>query len=240
MTTSASAPGAPPVMRLKADPHHTAAASVSSWAIARRLPSALRSAARLGWAADRRALCTMLAAQAATAVLAASRPHRTRHSPRHPVRQPAALRPARNYSTARTTAAEIRACNMGEFLTERYRQVSDRLENEALSAALRALRVRLGGDALSSLAMITAWIVLGMLVATGHIALAAAGTALFAMRTSNGHPPGEPALDPPAAPDLFGGTPGRDGGCTSHQQEAHCEVLIGEVCVSPQAAQGAL
>ncbi|MGW7079727.1 hypothetical protein [Streptomyces sp. NPDC054866] len=34
--------------------------------------------------------------------------------------------------------------------------------------------------------MITAWTVLGKLVATGHIELAAAGATLFAMRTSNG------------------------------------------------------
>lgn len=336
VTTPAPATGAPPVMRLKEDPHHTTAVTVSTWAIARRLPSTLWSAARLGWAADRRALCIMLATQAAAAVLAAVAlaatttvvqhaldlvnaysAHRpvgalltaaapslvlvgaalvgrsladagaqgaaARLGPKaareadmqvlaaasdvelaayehpgfedsldaagrgaeaaqellqdaqsmvsalaqlaaaaavlsalHPAllgllvlaalpRGAAAVRAARiehtaahttlsdnrlrgvlrNYSTTRTTAAEIRAGGMGPFLAARYGQVSARLESEALSAALRALRVRLGGDAVSSLAMIAAWAVLGLLVTGGSVALAAAGTALFAMRSSS-------------------------------------------------------
>ncbi|MGW3681234.1 ABC transporter ATP-binding protein [Streptomyces prasinus] len=337
MTTPAPSAGAPPVMRFQADPHHTAAAAVSTWAIACRLPSALRSAARLGWAADRKALCAMVAAQTATAVLAAlalattttvvqhaldlldaysaDRPvqalavaavpsvvivaaalvgrsladataqgaaarlgpkasreadmhlltatadvelaayehpgfedsldaagrgseaarellqdaqsmvsalaqlaaaaavlstlhpallgllvlaalprgiaavkaARIEHTAAHETLSDNRLRSVlRNYSTTRTTAAEIRTGGMGPFLAERYRQVSDRLENEALSAALRALRLRLGGDAVSSLAMLAAWAVLGVLVAGGTIHLAAAGTALFAMRASSG------------------------------------------------------
>ncbi|MFB6989119.1 ABC transporter ATP-binding protein [Streptomyces sp. NPDC056304] len=337
MTAPAPATGAPPVMRLKADLHHTTAASVSTWAIARRLPTALRSAVRLGWAADRRALCVMVSAQIATAVLAAlalamtttvvqhaldilnahadGRPvnsllsaavpsavivtaalvgrsladaaaqgaaarlgpkaareadiqvltaaasvelsayehpgfedsldaagrgaessqellqdaqrmvsalaqlaaaatvlsalhpallgllvlaavprgiaavkaARIEHAAAHDTLSDNRLRSTlRNYSTTRSTATEIRACGMGPFLAERYGQVSDRLESEALSAALRALRVRLGGDAVSSLAMIAAWAVLGVLVSAGSIELAAAGTALFAMRTSSG------------------------------------------------------
>ncbi|WP_327233895.1 ATP-binding cassette domain-containing protein [Streptomyces sp. NBC_01317] len=92
----------------------------------------------------------------------------------------------RGYCTDRNTAAEIRACGMGGFLTHRYGQVSDRLEKEGLAAALRALRTQLAGDAVSALAMAAAWAALAGLVAAGRIDLAAAGTALFALRTSNG------------------------------------------------------
>lgn len=91
----------------------------------------------------------------------------------------------RTYSTTRSTAAEIRACNMGPFLSHRYTQVSDRLETEALAAALRSLRIQLAGDALSALAVAGAWGALAALVAAGRIDLAAAGTALFALRASN-------------------------------------------------------
>ncbi|AXG79045.1 ATP-binding cassette domain-containing protein [Streptomyces paludis] len=324
-------------MRLKSDPHDTAAAAAGTAAMARRLPAALRETVRLGWRADRRALLGMLGAQSVNAVLAAlalatttrvigslldilaaftdgrtvrplitatipdtvivalclagaaladagSRAAAARLGPRcareadlevlaaaaavelsayehpgfednleaagrgaestrdlvadtqsliaslaqmtaavvvlsalHPLllallllaavpRGWAAVKAARiqhatahatlsdrrlrsllrNYCTDRSTAAEIRACGMGGFLARRYGQVSDRLEKESLTAALRALGAQLAGDALSALAMAAAWAALAGLVAGGQIALAAAGTALFALRTSNG------------------------------------------------------
>ncbi|MYV44282.1 ATP-binding cassette domain-containing protein [Streptomyces sp. SID2888] len=90
----------------------------------------------------------------------------------------------RGYSTDRNTAAEIRAARMGPFLSIRYRQVSDRLEAEALAAAVRGLRVQLAGDAVSALTLCAAFAALAGLVISGHLAAAAAGTALFALRTA--------------------------------------------------------
>ncbi|MFE4535809.1 ATP-binding cassette domain-containing protein [Streptomyces scopuliridis] len=337
MTAHAPAPGAAPEMRLKIGQHDTASTTVSTLAMARRLPATLRATVRLGWRADRRALVGMLTAQTLTAVLAAvalamttrvigallnilaaytgghnvrpllagavpatvvvvvcligaalteagSRAAAARLGPRcareadlevlraaaavelsayehpgfednleaagkgaeltrdlvtdaqalisclaqmtaaiavlsalHPLllgllflaalpRGWAAVKAARiqhatahatladsrlrtllrGYCTDRNTAAEIRACGMGGFLTHRYGQVSDRLEKEGLTSALRALRTQLTGDAVSALAMTAAWAALAGLVAAGRIDLAAAGTALFALRTSNG------------------------------------------------------
>ncbi|MEV8388674.1 MULTISPECIES: ATP-binding cassette domain-containing protein [unclassified Streptomyces] len=337
MTAHAPAPGAAPEMRLKIGQHDTASTTVSTLAMARRLPATLRATVRLGWRADRRALVGMLTAQTLTAVLAAvalamttrvigallnilaaytsghnvrpllaeavpatvvvvvcltgaalteagSRAAAARLGPRcareadlevlraaaavelsayehpgfednleaagkgaeltrdlvtdaqalisslaqmtaavavlsalHPLllallllaalpRGWAAVKAARiqhatahatladsrlrtllrGYCTDRNTAAEIRACGMGGFLTHRYGQVSDRLEKEGLAAALRALRAQFAGDAVSALAMAAAWAALAGLVAAGRIDLAAAGTALFALRTSNG------------------------------------------------------
>ncbi|MGW6238380.1 ATP-binding cassette domain-containing protein [Streptomyces sp. NPDC055094] len=117
------------------------------------------------------------------AVKAARIQHTTAHTTLADTRLRTLLR---GYCTDRNTAAEIRACGMGGFLTHRYGQVSDRLEKESLAAALRALRTQLTGDAVSALAMAAAWAALAGLVAAGRIDLAAAGTALFALRTSNG------------------------------------------------------
>ncbi|GHA47854.1 ABC transporter [Streptomyces spiroverticillatus] len=323
-------------MRMKAGAHETTADSVSTWAMARRLPATLRQAVRLGWRADRRALLALLGAQVLTAVLAAvalattttvirglldvlaaytaktptghlvqglvpaagilggalaagalaqaaARASAARLGPRcareadvrvlqaaaaveyaayeHPgfedeleaagkgadsardlvddaqnlisalaqmcaaVAVLSVLHPAlvgllllaalprgwaaveaartehttaratlsdsrlrsvlRNYATDRNTAAEIRTCHMGPFLHTQYTQVADRLEAESLTAALRSLRIQLTGDALSTLALLGTWAALAVLVATGGVDLAAAGTALFALRTSN-------------------------------------------------------
>ncbi|MFC4508474.1 MULTISPECIES: ABC transporter ATP-binding protein [Streptomyces] len=90
----------------------------------------------------------------------------------------------RGYSTDRNTAAEIRVASMGRFLSVRYQQVSNRLENEALAAAFRGLRVQLAGDAVSALALVATFAALAGLVTAGRLEAAAAGTALFALRTA--------------------------------------------------------
>lgn len=90
----------------------------------------------------------------------------------------------RGYSTDRHTAAEIRAAGMGRFLSVRYRQVSDRLEGEALAAAVRGLRVQLAGDAVSALTLCGTFAALAWLVVSGRLEAAAAGTALFALRAA--------------------------------------------------------
>lgn len=77
VTTSASPPaaagaGQPPVMRLASDPHLTSNVTMSTWAIARRLPRTLAAAARLAWRTDRRAALALLGCQIGAAVLTAT------------------------------------------------------------------------------------------------------------------------------------------------------------------------
>ncbi|CAM5687703.1 ABC transporter OS=Streptomyces glaucescens OX=1907 GN=SGLAU_27810 PE=4 SV=1 [Streptomyces glaucescens] len=59
-------------MRLTSDRHFEASLNLSTWAIARRLPSTLAQAARLGWHTDRRAVLALLACQIGAAVLTAT------------------------------------------------------------------------------------------------------------------------------------------------------------------------
>ncbi|MGA5135119.1 ATP-binding cassette domain-containing protein [Streptomyces olivoreticuli] len=72
MTHPTTVPGTAPVMHLKAGRHFDAAATLTPWQIARRLPQALRQAVRLGLRTDRPALLRLLAAQVAAAVLTAA------------------------------------------------------------------------------------------------------------------------------------------------------------------------
>ncbi|MGW2492567.1 hypothetical protein ACWCV9_35910 [Streptomyces sp. NPDC001606] len=73
---------------------------------------------------------------------------------------------------------------MSRFLAARYRQVSDRLEAEALAAAVRGLRVQLAGEALSTLTLCGTFAALAALVVSGRLEAAAAGRALVALRAS--------------------------------------------------------
>ncbi|WP_432061533.1 ATP-binding cassette domain-containing protein [Streptomyces sp. S1] len=90
----------------------------------------------------------------------------------------------RSYTTEHTTADEVRAGTMADFLTSQYRIISGRLEAEQLTAAHRALTVRGIGDALTALGTAAAWATLILLVSTGRIELAAAGAAALALRTA--------------------------------------------------------
>ncbi|MER7178865.1 ABC transporter ATP-binding protein [Streptomyces hyaluromycini] len=128
------------------------------------------------------ALVLLTAAPRAYASLRASR---LEHAAAAAARSDSRLRSTlRAYSCDRHTAAEIRTAGMGRFLRVRYRQVSDRLEGEALTAAVRGLRVQLIGDAVSALVLCGAFAALAALVTTGRLSVAAAGTAVFALRTA--------------------------------------------------------
>ncbi|MFJ6841318.1 ABC transporter ATP-binding protein [Streptomyces griseoluteus] len=130
-------------------------------------------------------LVLLLLATAAPRAYASLRAARLEHAAATAARSDSRLRQTlRGYSTDRNTAAEIRAAGMGRFLSTRYGQVSDRLEREALAAAVRGLRVQLAGDTVSALTLCGAFAALGALVATGRLEAAAAGTALFALRTA--------------------------------------------------------
>ncbi|MFG2815634.1 ABC transporter ATP-binding protein [Streptomyces sp. NPDC048410] len=130
-------------------------------------------------------LLALLLATAVPRAYASLRTARLEHAAATGARSDSRLRATlRGYSTDRNTAAEIRAAGMGRFLSVRYRQVSDRLEAEALTAALGGLRVRLAGDTISALTLCAAFAALGGLVMTGRLESAAAGTALFALRAA--------------------------------------------------------
>ncbi|MGW1433550.1 ABC transporter ATP-binding protein [Streptomyces sp. NPDC002431] len=90
----------------------------------------------------------------------------------------------RSYATERNTADEVRAGTMAEFLIRQYRIVSGRLEAEQLSATRQALVVQGVGDALTAVGTAATWAALVLLVATGRMELAVAGTAALAVRTS--------------------------------------------------------
>ncbi|WP_307814865.1 ABC transporter ATP-binding protein [Streptomyces sp. DSM 110735] len=130
-------------------------------------------------------LVLLLLATAIPRAYASLRAARLEHAAVTAARSDSRLRTTlRGYSTDRNTAAEIRAAGMGGFLSTRYRQVSDRLETEALSAAVRGLRVQLLGETVSALTLCGTFAALGALVATGRLEAAAAGTALFALRAA--------------------------------------------------------
>ncbi|WP_234439961.1 ABC transporter ATP-binding protein [Streptomyces bicolor] len=130
-------------------------------------------------------LMGLLLLTAAPRAYASLRAARLEHAAATAARSDTRLRATlRGYSTDRNTAAEIRAALMGPFLSARYRQVSDRLEAEALAAAVRGLRVQLAGDAVSAITLCGTFAALAGLVVSGRLEAAAAGTALFALRTA--------------------------------------------------------
>lgn len=90
----------------------------------------------------------------------------------------------RAYTTERSTADEVRAGTMAGFLIRQYRTVSDRLEAEQLKATRQALMVQGIGDMLTAAGTAATWGLLVLLVATGRMELAVAGTAALAVRTS--------------------------------------------------------
>ncbi|MEU9158110.1 ABC transporter ATP-binding protein [Streptomyces sp. NPDC048417] len=130
-------------------------------------------------------LTVLVLLTAAPRAYASLRASRLEHAAATAARSDSRLRSTlRAYSCDRHTAAEIRIAGMARFLRIRYRQVSDRLEAEALTAAVRGLRVQLTGDAVSALVLCGAFAALAALVTTGRLSPAAAGTAVFALRTA--------------------------------------------------------
>ncbi|HJP72872.1 MAG TPA: ABC transporter ATP-binding protein [Pseudonocardiaceae bacterium] len=87
--------------------------------------------------------------------------------------------------TDRDQATERFACTVSPALLAEYEQVS----REQLRSSLRMQRsqtlVRLSGQALSGIGTGAAYVVLGLLLYTGNLALALAGTAAIAMRTAS-------------------------------------------------------
>ncbi|MEU5431007.1 ABC transporter ATP-binding protein [Streptomyces olivoreticuli] len=88
------------------------------------------------------------------------------------------------HTAGRSTALEVRACTMRGWLLSRFRTVTDRLEDEAARAGSTRARYQLTGDALAGTATAGVYAALLWLVASGRIPLAAAGTAVVAVQTS--------------------------------------------------------
>ncbi|MER6917147.1 ABC transporter ATP-binding protein [Streptomyces sp. NPDC000594] len=88
------------------------------------------------------------------------------------------------HTAGRDHALEVRANTMRPWLLDRFRTVTGRLEQAAAEVGRTHARYQLVGDAAAGLATGTVYATLLWLAATGHIAPAAAGTAVIAVQTS--------------------------------------------------------
>ncbi len=87
-------------------------------------------------------------------------------------------------ATEREPAAEIRAYQAGPFVLHEYRVAADPLRDEEIRLATAQARVRGIGRALAGLGLAVTYVVLGLLVHDGWVALAVAGTAVIAIRVA--------------------------------------------------------
>lgn len=87
-------------------------------------------------------------------------------------------------ATEREPAAELRACQAQPYLLAEYRQVADVLKETETRVGVSMARVRAAGRAAGGLAMAAVLAVLGLMLHSGWIALAAAGTAVIAVRVA--------------------------------------------------------
>ncbi|MEU5425928.1 ABC transporter ATP-binding protein [Streptomyces olivoreticuli] len=89
------------------------------------------------------------------------------------------------YTTDRGTAAELRSNTMGAFLTEQYRIISGRLEQEQRLASRRAALIQGTGDLLAAVAQAAVWAGILYLTLTGRMPVAVAATTYLVVRTAN-------------------------------------------------------
>ncbi|WP_449480307.1 ATP-binding cassette domain-containing protein [Streptomyces avidinii] len=88
------------------------------------------------------------------------------------------------YLTTHKLGDELRCNSMRPYAHAWYAAVCDRIDDKLVGSAPRYLRVSLLAAALGGLFQLGTWAALAGLVLTGSMALAAAGTAIVAMRTS--------------------------------------------------------
>nr|BEK67453.1 ABC transporter ATP-binding protein [Kitasatospora purpeofusca] len=81
------------------------------------------------------------------------------------------------------TAAEIRVHAVGAFLLGHFRQMALASETEQARLAAAAARTTIAASAASGLASVGTFAVLGTLISSGNLTLAAAGTVVVAVRT---------------------------------------------------------
>ncbi|NEE37201.1 ABC transporter ATP-binding protein, partial [Streptomyces sp. SID7982] len=80
-------------------------------------------------------------------------------------------------------AGEIRVHDVGPFLLKHFRGMALTSEREQTRLARIGVRITLGANAAAGLATLTTYAALGLLLWQGQMALAVAGTAVFAIRT---------------------------------------------------------
>ncbi|MFC4563494.1 ABC transporter ATP-binding protein [Nocardiopsis mangrovi] len=86
----------------------------------------------------------------------------------------------------RQSAAELRSYNMRTFLLAEYTTIADHVRAVLLAVALRQTRVRVAGDAAGGIAAVATYCALGVLLLSGSMPLAVAGTAVLAIRQGQG------------------------------------------------------
>ncbi|WP_436500545.1 ABC transporter ATP-binding protein [Actinokineospora sp. HUAS TT18] len=87
-------------------------------------------------------------------------------------------------ATEREPAAEIRACQAEPFVLREYRVAADPLCAEDTRLRTAQARVRGVGRGLAGVGLAVTYVVLGLLVHSGWVALAVAGTAVIAVRAA--------------------------------------------------------
>jgi ATP-binding cassette subfamily B protein len=86
--------------------------------------------------------------------------------------------------TERSTAAELRSFTMRAFLVGRVARLASYARRAELRAARQQTQTKVIGSALGGLATAAVYAVLGVLLATGLLALSVAGTAVLALRSA--------------------------------------------------------
>ncbi|HEY0935521.1 MAG TPA: ABC transporter ATP-binding protein [Trebonia sp.] len=89
-----------------------------------------------------------------------------------------------NLIAERRTAAELRSFTMRAFLLGRVSRLAAYARNAELKAAQQQTATKLIGSSLGGLATAGVYAVLGVLLATGFLALSVAGTAVLALRSA--------------------------------------------------------
>jgi ATP-binding cassette, subfamily B, bacterial len=89
-----------------------------------------------------------------------------------------------NLISERSTAAELRSFTMRTYLLGRVARLAAYARNAELKAAQRQTVTRVIGSSLGGLATAGVYAVLGVLLATGFLALSVAGTAVLAIRSA--------------------------------------------------------
>ncbi|MGW2998710.1 ABC transporter ATP-binding protein [Streptomyces sp. NPDC001155] len=85
------------------------------------------------------------------------------------------------YLVDKQTADQIRSGTMADFLIGRYRATGREIDKTTDEAALRSAKISLLGGAAGGFASAAVWAALGLLVVSGHISVAALGTAFLAL-----------------------------------------------------------
>ena len=91
-----------------------------------------------------------------------------------------------NLIAERSTAAELRSFTMRTYLLGRVSRLAAYARNAELKAAQQQTMTKVIGSSLGGLATAGVYVVLGVLLATGFLALSVAGTAVLAIRSAAG------------------------------------------------------